>query len=462
MHEEFLRAVPLFADLTDDDLELLCAGAGELRLGAGETLFEEGTLADRAFVLRTGELVIVKRVGDRDVEIDRHDEPGTVIGEMALLDETTRLASVRATRESELVVLGHSQVAALLHTSPTAAQGMLRTLTRRWRSLEEHVRHDERMAQLGTLTAGLAHELNNPASALVRDTPALRTAMDRALAARTALERVELSAPQQRLVEELESRTRAATATPDVTALDRAEREEALEERLAALGVGRAWEAAAPLVALDLDRGVLDDVAEAFGTERLPTLVAWLAAAASVHTLLEEIALASGRVSTIVAALKSYTYLDQAPVQEVDVHRGLDDTIFFLGGKLGRGVVVERDYDPDLPKVTAGGGELNQVWTTLVDNAVDAVGGSGRIVVRTRAAGDRVVVEVQDDGPGIPEDHLPRLFDPFFTTKPPGSGAGLGLAVTYQVVRELGGQIGVSSVPGRTVVRVELPVNPAI
>ena len=454
--------VPLFADLDAADLTQLCQMVQEVDLPAGAVLFHEGTLADRAFVLHQGEIEIVKVIDGREVPIDTHAEPGTVIGEMALLEQTTRLATVRATRDSHLLALDHEQVVSLLHASPSAARVILHTLTRRWRSLEAHVHHNERMAQLGTLTAGIAHELNNPVAAVVRGAQQLTDALDRSMAARLQLERSGPSVAQQSMISALAEQIEQAVRQQvggGAGALSRADLEDEVGAWLERRGIGDAWQVAPGLAALGLGPEGLGLLAADFGEPRMPALVHWLASAVTVRSLLVEIGHGATRVSETVQALKSYVHLDQAIVQNVDVHQGLDDTLLFLRHRMPPDVRVERTYATDLPRVGSFASELNQVWTNLIDNAVDAVSGHGTIRVRTTRGDGRVVVEIEDDGPGIASPDLARVFDPFFTTKPPGRGAGLGLVTCHHVIERHKGRITVESRPGRTVFRVELPVG---
>jgi signal transduction histidine kinase len=459
-YEAFLRLVPLFADLDAQDLARLCRMVHEVDLVAGEVLFHEGTLADRAFVLHRGEIEVVKVIDGREVDIDAHDEPGTVIGEMALLEETTRLATVRARRDSHLLALDHEQVVSLLHASPSAANVILHTLTRRWRSLEAQVHHNERMAQLGTLAAGIAHELNNPVAAVVRGTQQLAESFDRSTQARLALERADLTAVQRTRLAAVDADVEhAVSPVPTLDALTRVGLEDELEAWLDRHGVDEAWEVAPGLVGLGLTADRLGRLAEEFGPDLLPVLARWLSATFTLRSLLVEVGHGASRVAETVQALKSYVHLDQATVQDVDVNQGLDDTLLFLRHRLLPDVRVERDYAADLPRVGSYASELNQVWTNLIDNAVDAVDGHGTIVVRTRRADAAVVVEVEDDGPGIASADVARVFDPFFTKKPPGQGAGLGLGTCHHIIDRHGGRITVDSRPGRTVFRVELPVT---
>lgn len=459
MFEAFLRKVPLFAELLEEELTRLCQMAEEVRLPAGQVLFVEGSLADRAYVLYEGELEIVKHLDGREVLIDVQHVPGTVIGEMALLEESTRLATVRASRDSVLLGLSHREVNELFNLGPRAAKIMLRTLMGRWRALEIQVRLNEKMAQLGTFTAGIAHELNNPAAAVLRSAGQLREILSAAIQAHVAMDRLGLSAGQQARVEALTRQIQQTLASPlALDSLSRSDREEQLEMCLERQGIADAWKLAPSLAELGLEVSHLSELTQAFTPQQFPLLMEWLGARYALHKLLREISLEASRIGDIVAALRSYIYLDQAPVQDVDIHSGLDNTLTLLRHKLPPGITLRREYAPHLSRIPAYGSELNQLWTNLIDNAIDALNGQGQIIIRTRQEGD-VVVEIEDSGPGIPPEHLPRIFDPFFTTKPLGKGVGLGLSISYNIVHKHKGHISVASEPGRTVFQVRLPAG---
>lgn len=447
---EDLRTVSLFAELSSDDLGRLVAGASIIGLDEGEELFGEGDPGDTAYVILWGEIEIVKRSGRRDVRLAVR-RPGEVIGEMALLQGTPRSATARATMPSELVAIPRAEIDDLLATSGEAARALFKVLLERWQSTQTLLAQNERMAQLGTLTAGLAHELNNPAAAVTRSASQLRDAFTRLLAARVHLSRPE---PVDALAEQMAIRP----VRDRIDALTRADLEAAAEERLQAAGVSDAWNAASMLV----DMGLADrlDQILADPDNNPSAVVAALVAHHDVASLLHEVEEGTRRLSQIVTALKSYSYLDQDTVQNVDVTAGLDDTLLILRSKL-ESIRVVTEYAPDLPRIQARGGELNQVWTNLIDNAAYAITSSGvgsTITIRAYPQNGDVVVEVEDDGPGFASENVARAFDAFFTTKPPGSGTGLGLNISYGIVVDShNGEITLESRPGRTVFRVVLP-----
>jgi len=326
---------------------------------------------------------------------------------------------------------------------------------------ERALRQAERMATLGTLAAGVAHELNNPAAAARRASEQLRDAVVELEEAHHDLNLSGLTSEQTRSLHALQVRAQERAATPShLDPLAQSDLELEVEEWLDEQGVPDADELAAPLAGQGLDPNALAGLAESFEATVLPAVLRWTARAYPVYTLLHEIGQGSARISEIVGALKSYSYLGQAPVLSIDLHDGIDNTLVILRNKLKGGVVVQRDYCSDLPLVPAYGSELNQVWTNLLDNAVDAMNGKGHIAIRTRRRGDRVAVEIEDDGPGIPPAIQARIFDPFFTTKAPGKGTGLGLATTYSIITEKHrGEIAVESQPGQTRFTVLLPLD---
>jgi len=241
--------------------------------------------------------------------------------------------------------------------------------------------------------------------------------------------------------------------------LARGDRESDAQAWLEDRGIDRAWELAPTLVTFGWDADTLQSLADTFADDQLSVIAPWLGVGSSVYALLDEVGRSAERISEIVGAVKSYSFLDQAPVQDVDVHQGLDNTLVILRHKLKQGVRVRRDYDAGLPRIEAYGSELNQVWTNIIDNAIDAMQGQGELTIRTYADDGHVVVEIADSGPGIPPHIQSRIFEPFFTTKPPGVGTGLGLNIAYNVVQRHMGRITVTSQPGETRFQVRLPIQ---
>jgi signal transduction histidine kinase len=453
---DFLRKVDLFSDLDQSDLEQISAGAEERHLADGELLFSEGGAGNRAYVIKEGQLEILKASAGREVQLAVRSS-GEVIGEMALLEEAPRMASVRARGQSVVIGISKEQFDRLTE-SPAAMRTMLLRITRRLRETEAMLRQSERMAQLGTMTAGVAHELNNPAAAVRRAAEQLAAELNQYDRTRVDLGKLGLDERRQQvLVQQLSHAAQRASQLPELDALARSDLEGELEVQLDQLGIGDAWELAPRLADLELD---LEALSQDFSPAELQVLLNATASNYAILSLTREIGQAAGRLSEIVKALKTYSFLDQAPVQQVNIHEGLNDTLLILRGKIGQQVNVRREFDPDLPKITAYGSELNQVWTNLIDNALDAVDGAGEVVLRTHHEGDWVVVEVEDNGPGIPDAIQAKIFDPFFTTKPPGKGTGLGLDISYRIVaNKHHGDIKVESRPGKTVFAVWLPLD---
>ena len=456
-----LRTVPLFSELPTEDLERLSVGTEEVHLPAGTLLFSEGDRGDRAFVVLEGQIEIVKATVGGEVLLAVQAEG--VVGEMALLEDAPRNASVRARSDVTLVAIPKARLDELLDSSASASRAFFEVMLGRWRATQASLQQSERMAQLGTLTAGLAHELNNPAAAVNRSAGQLADAMERYGNARAAVALDLGEAGLPFLEDLLESIRRRSGGAVSLSALERADFEVDVEGWLADHDVDRSWELAPGLVDAGVTLDRLSDLADHVEGSQLAGVIGLIGAAQEQFALLYQIEEGTRRMSAIVKALKSYAYLDQAPVQNVDVAAGLNDTLMLFEHKT-KDIEVHRAYADDLPRIEAFGGELNQVWTNLIDNALYAVSGpdktGGRLIVRATPTESGVVVEIEDNGPGIPEEIRSRIFDSFFTTKPPGSGTGLGLDISRNIViHHHGGNLTVDSQPGRTVFRVELPLR---
>lgn len=461
MSLETLKKIPLFAGLSEEDFQRLCDMSREFQLPARGMLFEEGQPGSEAYVIESGELEIIKASMDREVLLAVRG-PGEVIGEVALLDAAPRMASVRARSDATLIAIRKESFDELLHSSPTALDATFRTTLARLRETQSGLQQVEKMAQLGTLTAGVAHELNNPAAAIQRGEQQLHNALSELRAAQAALDTQGFSDEQRMQLTALEQEAMSqAMVLPELDALARVDRVEELEQWLSNHGVANTA-FVSNLADLNYTTSKLTDISKEFARDQLALLLNLIGTTYSVHGLLAEIGQGARRISAIVKALKSYSYLDQAPIQAVDLKTGIEDTLLILGNKLRGGITVKRDYAHDLPMIQGYGSELNQVWTNLLDNAIDALDGKGEIRIQTRRDGDWAVVAIEDNGPGIPKQIQPRVFDAFFTTKPPGKGTGLGLNISYNiVVYKHRGDISLFSEPGRTRFEVWLPINPA-
>ncbi|MGH2463426.1 MAG: sensor histidine kinase [Candidatus Limnocylindria bacterium] len=449
---EQLRATTLFADLADEHLERLAAHTQTLRLDPGEFLIREGDPAEDLYAVVVGELDITKRSGNADVYLNRVG-PGSIQGEIAGLERGARMASVRAVSQVEVLRIPYEALGDLLAAGPAAVLALVRTITGRLRGMEEALRQREKLAGLGTLAAGLAHELNNPAAAIRRSAASLVEVTRERNAAAAG---ITAGHPQ------LAALTRAAPseAGRPLDALTRSDRTDEIAGTLRDAGLSEAGnpdEAAGRLAAAGWTP---DDVRQAlagFDATSVEAAVRWLSSVATADELLAEVQMAAERISSIVGAVKGYAYLDQAPIQRFNVCRGIDDTLLILAHKL-RDVKVTRDYAPDLPEIEGWGSELNQVWTNILDNAADAMEGTGDLSIRvekTDAGG--VCVTICDSGQGIPPETRDKIFEPFFTTKPPGVGSGLGLHLSHNIVVKHGGTLDVESAPGRTCFEVVLP-----
>ncbi len=460
MIRDFLRNVPLFEELPEEELAQICSMSRRIQLEQGEMLFAEGDEGYTAYVIEDGALEIFKGSSPNEVLLAVR-KPGEVIGEIALLENSPRMASARANAETTLIEIKKDQIDDLLHTSQSATLALFKSVLSRWRSTEALLRQNEKMAQLGTLTAGVAHELNNPASAMKRAAEHLAEALAELQQANDRLNRHTFDTDQQEELERLRALVQErAKEPPEFDALARSDLEGALENQLGQMGLEDPWEYAPGLVDLGLDMDTVSSLGERFEAAALPDVFYYISKAYQVPALLREIESGSGRISSIVQALKSYTYLDQGPTQAVDIHQGLKDTLVILRSKVGSGVTLRSEFSEDVPLIHAYGSELNQVWTNLIDNALDAVGDEGEITLRTRLDGDWVEVEVEDNGPGIPQEIQGRILDPFFTTKPVGKGTGLGLDISYNiVVHKHKGTLNFDSVPGKTTFKVRLPLQ---
>ncbi|GAA4568742.1 ATP-binding protein [Micromonospora coerulea] len=460
-----LRTLFLFEALDDGQLDWLAAhGRVEQRAG-GTVVYGEGEAATCFFVLLRGTVSLQRQVRGDDVEVSRTDQRGVYGGAtQAYLDgqvEQVYRNTMRAVTDADFFVLPAENFAYALRTWFPMAMHLLEGLFFGMRDSQAIVGERERLLALGSLSAGLTHELNNPAAAAVRAAAVLgeRVAGMRHKLALIADGRLDGRALHLLVELQEEAAARVATA-PKLSPMAAADAEDAVTDWLEEHEVSGAWDLAPTLVAGGLDADWLARVQPAVGRADLASAVRWLTYTVDTELLLREIGDAVTRVSKLVGAAKQYSQLDRAPFQVVDVHDLLDATLVMFKAKIPAEVRLVREYDHQLPPIPAYAAELNQVWTNLIDNALGAMGDRGVLTVRTSRADDHLVVEVADTGPGIPAEIRPRIFEPFFTTKPVGAGTGLGLDISYRiVVHKHHGDIRVESAPGATVFRVLLPLT---
>jgi signal transduction histidine kinase len=455
---EELRTVDLFDDLGDAELAEWVAVARPRHLAVGEVIAEQGEVPDGLQLLLEGQAQALMLDHGRSEPVGRQRAP-TWIGAIAILTGGSFGVRMQTETPCRLAVVPAEDFRRLAFAQPSIHRRVMQQVAPVMSRVAAIEQNRERLASLGTMAAGLAHELNNPAAAARRAAAQLTEALDviDAALARFVEAGVERTEAEQLVRLQQEALTRAAAATA-LDTLDAADAEDELLARLQELEVGEPWRLAEPLAAAGLDDEWLERVAAAAGPATDAAL-RWVAATLTAGRLAVELQESTERMSSLVGAVKSYAYLDRGDVVEVDLHEGLETTLMVLGHKLKHTEIkVIRDYDRELPKLTVHASELNQVWTNLLDNAIDALGERGTITLRTSADGNCVVVEIADDGPGIPEDDSQRIFDPFFTTKDVGQGTGLGLATARRIVVDRhDGSLTFESQPGRTTFRVRLP-----
>ena len=459
-----LRTLFLFEKLTDDQVGWVAENGTVETYKAGDTVLREGDPATCFYVLLRGTLRMTRDVRGDELETSRTDQRGAYCGATQFLNgqrgEQRYGMSVYAITDLEFLSLPAAEFGVRFGEWFPMAAHLLEGMFLGLRNSAEVVGQRERLLALGALSAGLTHELNNPAAAAVRATSSLRervTGMRQKLAllARNDIEPgllEELIDVQERLVKQVAS-------APKLTAMQESDREDELGDWLDDHGVTDGWDLAAIFVPAGITTEHLEEVHTAVGEGFLNAALRWLGYAVETETLMGEIEDATTRISTLLGAAKQYSQMDRAPFQWIDVHDGLDSTLLMLGGKL-KGVRVVKEYDRSLPSVPAYAGELNQVWTNLIDNAVYAMGGDGTLTIRTGLEKDRLLVEVCDTGPGVPPEIRRQIFEPFFTTKAVGEGTGLGLDISFRiVVNRHHGDLRLVSEPGDTRFGVLLPLS---
>jgi len=453
-----LRPVDLFDDLTDDELAEWVAVAQSRTPVPGDVVVEQGQEPRGVMLLLEGHVQTMLVDGARTEPVGRQRAP-TWSGAIAVLTQTVIGVRMVAETPCRIAWIPGDDFRRLAREQASVHQRVMRQVAPVMTRVAQVEQNRERLASLGTMAAGLAHELNNPAAAAQRAASQLAEAIEvvGSTIGRFVESGVERSDAETLVALQREALAGAA-AGGALDTLDAADAEDALADRLAELGVAEPWRLAEPLAAAGVDQAWLDRV-HALAGPATDAAVRWVAATLTARGLAAELQESTERMSHLVGAVKTYAYMDRGGLVEVDLHEGLETTLVVLGHKLKHtSIDVVRDYDRSLPKLTVRGSELNQVWTNLVDNAVQALGEHGTITIRTRREGTCAIVEVSDDGPGIPPDIREHVFDEFFTTKTAGTGTGLGLATAKRIVADRhDGSLTVDSEPGRTTFRVSLP-----
>jgi signal transduction histidine kinase len=452
---ELLR-VPIFADLPDDQIAWFISQSRELHLKAGDSSTRQGDPADAMFVLLEGQLQGRGEIAGETVTFTINQ--GNVTGVLPFSRMTQFTVGIRAETDSRALRFPASLFPDLVQKMPELTKRLVGLMSDRIRETTRLEQQRDRLASLGKLSAGLAHELNNPASAAKRASCQLRITLKKIKEASHELGRRDLTAAQKAEIEKLEA-SFIQQNQPPPDALTTSDLEEHIDSLLRSHGQNDLWQLAADLARKNIKPEALESLFEALDADTARAALVRIAASVEIANLLNEIESSTTRISDLVLAIKEYTYMDQAPVQNVDIVKSLETTLTILNYKLKRGVIVERDYGQVPLLVNSFGSELNQVWTNIIDNAIDAMGGKGQLRVRTYREDSCVVVEIGDNGPGISVQVKPHIFEPFFTTKGVGEGTGLGLDTVQRIVKKHRGTIQVDSKPGDTRFQVRLPLS---
>jgi signal transduction histidine kinase len=451
-----LLRVPVFADLPDDQLSWFLGQAEEMHLKAGDLYSRQGDPADAMFVILTGELQARGEISGETIVIAM--KAGDVTGILPFSRMKQFSITGRAVTESQVLRFPAARFPELVQKMPELAQRLVGLMSDRIREVTRLEQQRDRLASLGKLSAGLAHELNNPASAAKRAASQMRDAVTKIRNASHELGRRQLTPTQKSEIEALEVFLMHADGPPP-DALTASTLEDEIDSLLRSHGQNDLWQLASDLAQMNVKPEMLESLFSNLDVASARAALIRIAASIEISQLLNEIESSASRISDLVRAIKEYTYMDQGPVQSVDLAKSLETTLTILNHKLKRGVTVTRDYPPAPLLVNSFGSELNQVWTNIIDNAIDAMDGKGELHIRTYQEDACAVVEIGDNGPGIPPEIQSRIFEPFFTTKGVGQGTGLGLDTVQRIIRKHQGNIQVDSKPGETRFQIWLPLT---
>jgi signal transduction histidine kinase len=454
---QLVRSAPLFAGLTD--AQMGCIEPGEvIEVPAGTVLVPEGERCPFFFVVLEGEIRL-SRTYDRQSVLMGVIKPGKYTGEVTLLLDIPWVATARVGKAARLFRLNQENFWLMLSSCHSVAREIFQFAATKMRNIEGYSQQREKLASLGTMAAGLAHELNNPASAARRAAAHLRETSDKAQTLLCQLSKTLTHDQWRHLAFASQDATRRLASAPPLDHIERSDRADKIASWLQARNVATPWDLAPTFVSADVDIAWLDESMGQLPAASHADALSWLESRLNLILLLSQVEQSTGRISELVKAMKSYSYMGQSPMQEVDVHEGIESTLLMLGHKL-KNVTLTRAFDRSVPRIMTYGSELNQVWTNLIDNAIDAVNGKGKICIGTWQEDNQVVVEIVDNGSGIPPEVQSHMFEPFFTTKAVGSGTGLGLIISNRIVADRhGGEIEFESKPGETRFKVRLPLD---
>ena len=448
----------LFPTLAEDHLQKLTTCGLILQLKPGEILFKEGKPADSFYVVLDGEIKITKQLGTEELVITIHRR-GEFTGDLTML--TGGICQATASSINTSRVIKFDDFRELLKNCPDSIDLFVPALAERSKELEVRLRQQEKLAALGKLSAGLAHELNNPAAAGRRAAKQLNFTLTNLQSQMLSLRGKHFSSHHRQMLKEIQQTAiTKINQGLQLSPLEQSDREDTLIDWLEEQGVNKSWELAPTLVSGGIDRYCLEKLARSMNSEAFSEALIWLEATLTMNSLVEQVEQSTSQISDLVTAIKDYSYMDRSPLQEVDLHHGIDNTLKILHHKIKYGIKINRQYGTAIPKVSAYGSKLNQVWTNLIDNAIDAMDGRGELKICTSLENNCVLVEIIDNGSGIPSAIQSRIFEPFFTSKGVGKGTGLGLDISRRiVVQEHQGNIRFESIPGRTNFQVRLPID---
>ena len=454
-----LKDIPILSDLADDELQWLADHAEVVTAEPGQVVIKENDPADYMVIYLEGETDGRRESLGPDAPIYTA-RTGQITGMLPFSRLTHYTVTARAVTHLRVARIQKSLFPEMLNRIPALGQKLVGILSDRVREVTKMDLAREKLASLGKLSAGLAHELNNPAAAASRAANMLRTIFDKREQASLEIDQENLPPESRATLRMIEAKAREwQSQAPTMNALELSDVQSQLQGWLEENGVQDGWEVAPVLAEAGVRVEHLERLKQKFSTPVMGAVIRRFGATLEIERLLTDIEHSSCRISELVKAIKEYSFMDEAPRQEVDVAKGIDSTLVMLNHKLKHGIKVVKNYDPNLPRINSFGSELNQVWTNLIDNAADAMKGQGELKIRTMREGDDVLVEFVDNGTGIPPEIQTKIFDPFFTTKPMGEGTGLGLDTVYRIVRKHRGHISAVSRPGYTCFRVRLPIN---